>query len=154
MKAAVAFNDFAKAGKDEGLKFAYHCHGYEFAPAADGTLFDILAAASDPALVQFEVDVFWAKAGGVDPAQLIEKYNGRVPFLHVKDMKKGLAFQPGTSGAPDDTNVPIGTGQIDWVAVFRASLKSGTLLYYIEDESPDPLGQIPRSLRYLAGLKL
>lgn len=154
MKAAVAFNGFARAARDEGLKFAYHCHGYEFAPGADGTLFDLLAADADPALVQFEVDVFWARAGGVDPAQLIEKYKGRVPFLHVKDMKKGLDLPPGTSGAPDETNVPVGTGQIDWVAVFRASEKSGTLAYFIEDESPDPLAQIPQSLRYLAGLKL
>jgi sugar phosphate isomerase/epimerase len=154
MKAAVAFNGFAKAGKDEGLKFAYHCHGYEFAPGADGTLFDILAADADPALVQFEVDVFWAKAGGVDPARLIQKYKGRVPFLHVKDMKKGLNLPPGSSGAPDDTNVPLGTGQIDWPAIFHASVKSGTLVYYIEDESPDPLRQIPQSLQYLAGLKL
>lgn len=154
MKAAVAFNGFAKAGKDEGLEFAYHCHGYEFAPGAEGTLFDILAADSDPALVKFEVDVFWAKAGGVDPAQLIEKYSGRVRFLHLKDMQKGLKLPPGTSGAPDETNVPLGTGQIDWVAVFRASVKSGIHIYYIEDESPDPLGQIPKSLRYLAGLKV
>ena len=69
-------------------------------------------------------------------------------------MKKGLTLPPGSSGAPDDTNVPVGTGQIDWVGVFRAAVKSGTLVYYIEDESPDPLGQIPQSLRYLAGLKL
>jgi len=69
-------------------------------------------------------------------------------------MKKGLKLPPGSSGAPDDTNVPVGTGQIDWVDVFRASMKAGTLVYYIEDESPDPLGQIPRSLQYLSALKL
>jgi len=98
--------------------------------------------------------VFWAKAGGAEPAALIEKYNGRVPFLHVKDMEKGLSLPPGTSGAPEKTKVPVGTGQIDWPAVFRASMKSGTLVYYIEDESPDPLGQIPQSLKYLSGLKV
>jgi len=154
MKAAEAFDRFGKAGRDAGLKLAYHCHGYEFVPGAEGTLFDVLAAHTDPALVSFEVDVFWAKAGGADPAKLIEKYKGRVPFLHVKDMKKGLSLPPGSSGAPDDTNVPLGTGQIDWPAVFHASVKSGTLVYYIEDESPDPLGQIPESLKYLAALKL
>ena len=52
------------------------------------------------------------------------------------------------------TNVPVGTGQIDWPAVFRAAKSSGTLVYYIEDESPDPLGQIPQSLKYLSGLKV
>jgi sugar phosphate isomerase/epimerase len=153
-KAADLFNRVAKAGKDEGLRFAYHCHGYEFAPASGGTLFEALVAATDPALVSFEIDVFWAKAGGADPARLIGSLKGRVPFLHVKDMKKGLALPPGSSAASADTNVPVGTGQIDWPAVFRASVKSGSLVYYLEDESPDPLGQIPQSLKYLAGLKL
>ena len=153
-KAAATFNQIGKAAGAEGMKFAYHCHGYEFVPSSEGTLFDTLMAGTDHDLVHIEVDVFWAKAGGVDPAALIEKYKGRVPFLHVKDMEKGLSLPPGTSGAPEKTNVPVGTGQIDWPAVFRASMKSGTLAYYIEDESPDPLGQIPQSLKYLSGLKL
>ena len=153
-KAAATFNQIGKAAGAEGMKFAYHCHGYEFVPSSEGTLFDTLMAGTDHDLVHIEVDVFWAKAGGADPAALIEKYNGRVPFLHVKDMEKGLSLPPGTSGAPEKTNVPVGTGQIDWPAVFRASMKSGTLVYYIEDESPDPLGQIPQSLKYLSGLKV
>ena len=33
-------------------------------------------------------------------------------------------------------------------------MKSGTEVYYIEDESPKPLPQIAQSLRYLEGLKL
>ncbi len=154
VKGAEGFNRFAKAAKEEGQKFAYHCHGYEFVPGADGTLFDFLAANTDPALVQFELDLFWVKAGGADPAGLIEKYSGRVPFLHLKDMQKGLSLPPGSSGAPPETNVPIGTGQMDWPGIFRASKKAGTSVYYIEDESRDPIGQIPQSLKYLAGLKL
>jgi sugar phosphate isomerase/epimerase len=154
VKGAEAFNRFAKVAKEEGQKFAYHCHGYEFVPGADGTLFDWLMANTDPALVHIEVDVFWAKAGGADPARLIEKYSGRVPFLHLKDMQKGLSLPAGSSGAPPETNVPLGTGQMDWPGIFRASKKAGTFVYYIEDESRDPLGQIPQSLKYLAGLKL
>jgi len=154
LKAAETFNRVGKAGKDEGLRFAYHCHGYEFVPSPEGTLFETFLGATDKSLVNIEVDVFWAKAGGADPAKLIEKLKGRVPFLHVKDMKKGLSFPAGTSSAPDDSNVVVGTGQIDWPTVLRAAAKSGTEAYFIEDESPDPFGQIPRSLRYLEGLKL
>ncbi len=155
LKAAAAFNRLAKAGKEDGLRFAYHCHGYEFVPSAEGTLFDTLVGATDPALVSYEIDVFWAKAGGADPAAVIEKMKGRVPFLHVKDMKKGLTYPAGSSSnSTDDANVPVGTGQIDWPAVLRAAMKSGVQVYYLEDESPDPFAQIPVSLRYLSGLKL
>jgi sugar phosphate isomerase/epimerase len=154
LKAAEAFNGIAKAAKGEGLRFAYHCHGYEFVPSTEGTLFDTLVGATDSALVSYEIDVFWAKAGGGDPAKVIEKLSGRVPFLHVKDMKKGLTFPPGSSGSEPDSNVVVGTGQVDWPSVLRAAVKAGTEVYYIEDESPDPLAQIPQSLRYLEGMKL
>jgi sugar phosphate isomerase/epimerase len=154
LKAAEAFNTVARAAKDEGLRFAYHCHGYEFVSSAEGTLFDTLVGATDPALVSYEIDVFWAKAGGGDPVKVIDKLSGRVPFLHVKDMRKGLVFAPGSSGSKEDSNVAVGTGQVDWPSVLRAAVKSGTEVYYIEDESPDPLAQIPLSLRYLEGLKL
>jgi sugar phosphate isomerase/epimerase len=154
LRAAEAFNKVAQAAKGQGLRFAYHCHGYEFVPSPEGTLFDTLVGATDPALVAYEIDVFWAQAGGADPAKVIGKLKGRVPFLHVKDMRKGLTFPVGSSQSEPTSNVPVGTGQVDWPAVLRAAVKSGSEVYYIEDESPDPLAQIPLSLRYLAGLKL
>jgi sugar phosphate isomerase/epimerase len=154
LKAADAFNGIAKAAKGEGLRFAYHCHGYEFVPSAEGTLFDTLVGATDKDLVSYEIDVFWAKAGGADPVKVVEKLSGRVPFLHVKDMKKGASFPAGTSHAEPDAMVPVGTGQMDWPSIFRAAAKGGAEVYYIEDESADPLGGIPQSIRYLEGVKV
>jgi sugar phosphate isomerase/epimerase len=154
MKAVDVFNRVGKAAEADGLRFSYHCHGYEFVPSPDGTLFDTLAKNTDAKTVTFEVDVFWAKAGGADPAALIAAHPGRVPMLHVKDMAKGLSYPPGTSGAPDVSNVPIGTGQIDWPAVFRAAKTAKTELYYLEDESPKVWEQLPKSLAYLQGLKV
>ena len=69
-----------------------------------------------------------------------------MPLLHVKDMAKGLTFPVGTSQAEPDSNVPVGTGQIDWPAVFKAAKASGGEIYYIEDESTKPWEQIPQSL--------
>ena len=79
---------------------------------------------------------------------------GRVPLLHVKDMAKGLSLPPGSSSSDNSTNVVVGTGQIDWPAVFRAAKASGGEIYYIEDESPKVWEQLPQSLRYLGGLQL
>jgi sugar phosphate isomerase/epimerase len=154
LAAVDVFNKVARAAQGEGLKFAYHCHGFEFVPEGAGTVFDAMVEAADPTLVGFEIDVFWAQAGGANPVELITKLKGRVPFLHVKDMRKGLVFERGSSGAPGDTNVPLGTGQIDWPAVFRATEQGSPVAYYIEDESPDPVPQIKQTLAYLAALKL
>jgi sugar phosphate isomerase/epimerase len=154
LKAAEAFDGFAKAATAAGMRFGYHCHGYEFVPATEGTLFDTLATHTDPAKVAFQIDVFHAFLGGADPARLIEKHKGRVTSLHVKDLMKGLPVTPGTSGAPPEADVPVGTGQIDFPAVLRAAVTAGTSMYYIEDESTDPFGHIPQSVAYLEGLKL
>jgi sugar phosphate isomerase/epimerase len=152
LRAAEVFNAAGKACAAEGVRFCYHCHGYEFVPSADGTLWDTIVKNTDPKLVSFEIDVFWAKAGGADPAKVIASLPGRVPLLHVKDMAKGLRFPAGTSHADASSNVPVGTGQIDWPAVFKAAKASGGEIYYIEDESTAPWEQIPQSLRYLSGL--
>jgi hypothetical protein len=68
--AAAAFNKFGAAAAAAGLRFAYHCHGYEFVPAPGGstdTLFETLAGATDPSHVSFQMDVFHAYHGAPTP---------------------------------------------------------------------------------------
>jgi sugar phosphate isomerase/epimerase len=154
VKAASVFNAAGQAAAKEGLKFAYHCHGYEFVPSPDGTLFDTIVKNTDPALVGFEIDLFWAKAGGADPARLIASLPGRVPLMHIKDMKKDLALPAGSSGAPEDSDVAAGTGQLDFPAIFKAAIASKMEYYFIEDESTKPWDQLPLTLAYLKGLTL
>jgi sugar phosphate isomerase/epimerase len=149
LASAEAFNQFGKAAQAAGLRFAYHCHGYEFIASPEGTFFDTMAAATDPALVSFQIDVFHAFLGGADPVALIDRYKGRVSSLHLKDLKKGFPVKAGTATAPADADVPLGTGQVDMAAVLRAAIKVGTSLYFIEDESADPLAHIPESVAYL-----
>jgi sugar phosphate isomerase/epimerase len=154
MKSAEAFNNWGKSAREAGLRFGYHCHGFEFVPSTEGTLFDTLVGATDPATVALQIDVFHAKNGGGDPAAVIAKYAPRVVSLHLKDLKKGRPIKAGSPGAPRDADVPVGTGQIDYPAVLRAALKSSASAYYIEDESVDPFVSIPKSLAYLAAVKL
>jgi sugar phosphate isomerase/epimerase len=154
LKTAEAFNRFGKAAQDAGLRFGYHCHGYEFVPSTEGTLFDTLATATDAAKVDFQIDVFHAYLGGADPVRLIEKYRGRVTTLHLKDLKKGFPVKAGTDLAPPEADVPVGTGQVDMPAVLRAAVKAGVATYYLEDESADPLAHIPQSVAFLESFKL
>jgi sugar phosphate isomerase/epimerase len=151
VKSADAFNRFASAADAAGLRFAYHCHGYEFVPSTEGTLFDTLAGSTDPSKVMFQIDVFHALLGGGDPVKLIEKYSSRVVSLHLKDLKKGFPIKAGTATAPAEADVPVGTGQVDMPAVLKAAANGGTKLYYIEDESAAPWQHIPESLKYLQG---
>ena len=154
LKSAEVFNKSAAAAEAAGLRFAYHCHGYEMLPSPEGTRFETLAQNTDPARVMFQVDVFHALHGGASPVDLITRYAARVTSLHLKDLKKGVTITKGTATATPEDDVPLGTGQVDWPTVLRAAMKAGASLYYLEDESADPWGHIPRSLEYLRNLKL
>ena len=55
--------------------------------------------------------------------------------------------------APATDNVAVGSGEIDWKAVIGTAEKIGVKYYFIEDETPDPLENIPLTLAYLKTLK-
>lgn len=151
-EAAAVFNRAGEVLAKHGIKFFYHTHGYEFLPYCDGTLFDLLMAETNPEYVRIEMDVFWIVHPGQDPVKLLEKYGKRFELMHVKDMKRGTPH--GFTGQSDVTNnVVLGEGIIDWPSVFRAAKKAGVKWYFIEDESPASVEQIPLSLRYLEKLK-
>jgi sugar phosphate isomerase/epimerase len=151
-EAAAVFNRAGEALAKYGIKFFYHTHGYEFLPYRDGTLFDLLMAETNPEYVRIEMDVFWVVHPGQDPVKLLQKYGKRFELMHVKDMKQGTPR--GFTGHSDVTNnVALGRGIIDWPAVFCAAKKAGVKWYFIEDESPTSVEQIPQSLRYLEKVK-
>lgn len=152
-RAAAHFTEWGRALKNEGLRFMYHLHGYEFAPGPEGTLLDTILQGTPADAVQYEMDVFWVVRGGGDPAALLKKHPGRFPALHLKDMAKGTATGDYSGGAPDNTNVPLGMGMIDYPAVLRAARDTGTKLFYIEDENEKVVEQVPLTLQYLGGLR-
>jgi sugar phosphate isomerase/epimerase len=73
--------------------------------------------------------------------------------MHIKDLKKGVPTGSLAAGTDGKNGVVIGTGQTDWPALLRASKKAGLKHYFIEDESPTVLEQIPHSLKYLEKVK-
>jgi sugar phosphate isomerase/epimerase len=150
---AKVFNQAGEVLAKHGIKFFYHNHGYEFVPHGDGTLFDLLVKETKPEYVCFEMDVMWVEFPGQDPVKLMEKYGSRWQLMHLKDLKKGVETGSLAGGTDTKNGVVIGTGQTDWPALLRASQKAGVKYYFIEDESPTVLEQIPQSLKYLEQVK-
>ena len=153
-RAAKHFTEWGRALKNEGLRFMYHLHGYEFVTGPQGTLLDTLLQTTPADAVDYEMDVFWVVRGGGDPVAILQRYKGRFAALHLKDMARGTATGDLSGQAPDTTNVPLGTGMIDYRAVLRTARDSGTKLFYIEDENEKVVEQVPQTLQYLAGLTL
>lgn len=149
-QAAADFTTWGRAAQDRGLHFFYHVHGYEFVPGPGGALpMDILMRET-PDAVKFEMDVFWISRPGADPVAWLRKYPTRWRLLHLKDMKKGTPTNVNTGSAnPDETEVPVGTGQIDYRGVLRASREIGVEKYYVEDETAQPFATMPLSVQWL-----
>ena len=153
LKLAEDFNTAGKLLKAHGIQFFYHNHGYEFYPYKDGlTLFDLLMEKTDPELVKYQMDVLWTIHPGQDPVKLLKKYPDRWVSMHLKDLAKGVRGD--LSGGTDLKNdVPLGTGQVDYPVLLKAAQEVGIKYYFIEDESPDVLKQIPQSLKFLSTVK-
>jgi sugar phosphate isomerase/epimerase len=153
--AAANFNAWGAALKAEGIGFGLHTHGYEFKPLADGsTAFDLMVNGTKPDLVFYEMDVFWVAQAGVDPVKLLQKYPTRFKAFHIKDMRKGAQTGLYEGHAPVEDNVVVGQGSMDWPAIIAEGRKDGVEYYLIEDETSDPVNNIPPSIAYLETLGL
>jgi sugar phosphate isomerase/epimerase len=151
-QAASAFNRAGEFMAKHGLKFFYHNHGFEFVKHGDGTLFDLLMAETKPEFVSFELDIFWAVHPGQDPVKLLQKYPHRWALMHVKDLRKGTKTGLLTGSEDVRNDVTVGSGQIDIPSTLREAGRVGVKHFFIEDESPISIQQIPQSLRYLESL--
>lgn len=124
---------------DVGL--CYHNHDHEFVPLGDGPAFDALVEALDGG-VGIELDVGWVRAAGHDPVAVLDRLDGRVPLVHLKDVDE--------SGAP----VEPGDGVVDLRACTRAARDAGAeWLVYEHDDPEDPVRSLSRGAEVLASLR-
>ena len=144
-RVAEKFTRAGRAAKEAGLTFAYHNHDFEFKSLGQGPIpFDLLLAETDPALVKIEMDLYWITLGGHDPFRYFEKYPGRFPMVHVKDMKKG---------GERPQMVDVGKGDIDFRSIFARREEAGIRHFFVEhDEPADPVASISASYQYLRAL--
>ena len=143
VRIAERFNHLGALARQAGLRFAYHNHDFEFARASRGMRFDTLLLRTDPALVDFEMDVYWVTKAGVDPMWYLRHHAGRFPMLHLKD----------ATAAPERRMVDVGAGTIDWAALLTLARDQGASHAFVEhDEPTDPLASARASYTYLSRL--
>ncbi|WP_419214214.1 sugar phosphate isomerase/epimerase family protein [Maribacter sp. X9] len=99
-KVADKFNKAGEACKKLGLKFGYHNHEYEFESDNGQVLYDVLMDNTQSDLVHMELDLGWVVVAGKDPLAYFQKYPGRFPLWHLKDMdmKKKESTEFGKGG--------------------------------------------------------
>lgn len=131
-QTADLLNDKAAMLKPHGISLGYHNHNVEFAPIGKTTGWEIIAKGTDPSLINFEVDIGWLAAAGIDPVQFLKRHSGRVHKLHVKDVR--ATTQTNFSLQMDPCE--IGSGKLDWSRILPAAQKAGVRHFYVEQEAP------------------
>ena len=112
--AAVAYS--------KGFIFTYHNHAQEIVVENGVSAQDkILSRIS---MIQFELDTYWIKKGGQDPVSYINKFAGRVPQLHMKDMDK-----------VDGSFAEVGQGCLDVKTIIPTALNAGARWIIVEQDA-------------------
>jgi sugar phosphate isomerase/epimerase len=127
--------------KARGIALGYHNHWWEFQTKLDGKpahelLFELL-----PSDVFAEVDCYWARVGGADPAAVVARLGARAPLLHVKD------------GPGDDFRAPhtaVGEGKLDYARILAAG-KARWHVVELDRCATDMFEAVERSHRFLVG---
>ncbi|MFD7439617.1 sugar phosphate isomerase/epimerase family protein [Streptomyces sp. NPDC059861] len=142
-EAAREFNKAGLAAREAGLgPLLFHNHGLDHEVVEGENLYDILLKETDPHLVGFELDVYWAAKGGADPRSLFVRHRRRFPALHVKDM------------APNGDFADVGSGVLDFPSMFRTADSGGVRQWLVEHDAPaDPFATALNSYRYLSRLR-
>jgi sugar phosphate isomerase/epimerase len=137
-RVAAQFNSAAKKAKDAGFRFAFHNHN-DIIRSQNGILpIDILMAETDPSLVFYQMDIYWAVSGGADPLALVKRFPGRFRMFHIKD---------GNPPYTDPSQTDVGKGSIDFSHILATK---GIEHWFVEsDSAKDPIAFANNSFQFI-----
>jgi sugar phosphate isomerase/epimerase len=130
LKVIDLWNKCGEYCQKHGMGFGYHDDFNDDVVMNNMKLFDIIMKYSDPkvSIHQFDIANLY-NAAGTDPIEVIKKYPGRFPTLHVKDVLKEK-----TADNRHDSTV-LGKGVLNVKDLLPLAVKNGAWLLIIEQES-------------------
>ncbi len=154
MRFIEQYNKLAAIYSKEGFKLTYHNHSFEFIqPRADSTktVMDYLYENFDKDNITFVLDTCWVSNAGGDVCGWLEKLEGRIDILHLKDLRS--SFCDGSNWAIKNDLCEIGQGNIFWERVLNTAEKVGVKYYVVEQDGNwrdgDPFKSLQISRDYL-----
>ncbi|WP_082235319.1 sugar phosphate isomerase/epimerase family protein [Halobacillus massiliensis] len=139
-----------KAGhicREEGITLSYHNHDFELAKMKDGrTPLELLLEETNPDWVKAEFDIYWLTKAGESPGQWLEKYRGRTPLVHLKDM----------TNDEEQFFAELGTGGVDLSDVLNRGDNNQVEWWIVEQDQSrkSPFESIKESYQYLKEQKV
>ena len=113
------YNKANRFAKDNGLQFGIHNHWWEFRnKAGKRFVYEVLLELLDRDIF-FEIDTYWVKVAGHDPAAIIKKFGKRAPMLHIKDGP--AVWRESLADDNPDPMVAVGKGTQNFPAIVKAA---------------------------------
>jgi sugar phosphate isomerase/epimerase len=132
-------NEANAVARQHGFTFGYHNHWWEYQPMGDSYPAEVMLRYLDPTMV-LELDTYWIKTAGQDPAQIVKKLGNRAPLLHIKD---GPAVR-------DQPMVAVGEGVMDVPGIVKAGADcTEWLVVELDACATDMMEAVQKSYRYL-----
>jgi len=125
-RMAESLNPIGEKVRKAGLGFAYHNHDLEFKVTEGKIPYDVLLQKTDPSLVGMMIDLYWIEKGGQKPLPYFEKYPGRFPLWHAKDMDR----------TAERSFSCVGQGIIDFPSIFAKADLAGMKYVFVEHDKP------------------
>ncbi len=152
--SAARFNKVAEVLNKHGMKLGYHNHDFEFEKFDGKYLHDYIFEAVEN--IDPELDTCWVHYAGLDPADKIREFSGRVEIVHLKDfVAKRLAGGPAYALIDANGNEiktsredngfafrPLGMGRQDFASILKACEEAGTELVIVEQDQTYELSEL------------
>jgi sugar phosphate isomerase/epimerase len=138
------FNEAHRVAAENGLTLGIHNHWWEYLQVNDRYVYEIMLELLDPAIF-FQVDVYWVKTAGVDPARVVAKLGEKAPLLHIKD-------GPAVKDAPQTA---VGDGILDIPGIVKAGAGAAEwLIVELDHCATDMMAAVEKSYQYLINEEL
>lgn len=113
------YNESAKFARENGLHLGLHNHWWEYRNKVGGHfVYELLLEHLDKDIF-FEIDTYWVKVAGQDPAAIVKKIGSRAQLLHIKD---GPAIYRDTLAQDNpDPMTAVGKGTQNFPAIVKAA---------------------------------
>jgi sugar phosphate isomerase/epimerase len=135
-------NEAGNIARSHGLQLGMHNHWWEFEPVAGEVPIRLLHQSLDPEIF-WQLDVYWARTAGADPARVVADLAPRIGSIHWKD-------GPAVHGEP---MTALGEGVLNLPQVFDALASPTDWVIELDECATDPLEAAKRSLAYLESLR-
>ena len=143
-KTCDLFNEASAVAVSAGLTFGVHNHWWEYQQVEGRWVYQVMLELLDPAIF-FELDTYWIKTAGSDPAQVVKEFGKRAPMLHIKD-------GPCAKGQP---MTAVGDGVMDFPSIVKAGAGiTEWMVVEIDAVAGDMMQAVEKSYKYLVGAGL